>query len=533
MSNQLSFLDNFLVLIYFAMVLFIGLIVSKNKDKNIKEYFLAGKNLGWFAIGMSLFATNISSEHLVGLAGAGSIYGLSVGYFEWYAVIILIFLGWFIAPIFIKANVFTVPQYFGKRFDDKSRLYLTIVSIFVYLVVKIGVTILAGSFVLSEVLGWNMLATSILIVLLTGLYTVIGGLNSVVYTQIFQTVLIILGAVLLSVFGLFEIGGFSTLSENLSAEYFSIIKSSSDSAFPWTGILLGAPILGIWYWCADQYIVQRILGAKNIQEARKGTLLAAFLKIIPIFFIIFPGLVVAVLYPSLKGDSAYSLLLSGNILPIGIKGLVIIGFLSAIMSSLSSSFNSAASLFALDIYGLFKPNTSENEIVLVGRLTTMFFVITTIALIPLLRNINNHIYINIQALQAFIAPPIVSVFLIGIFWKKASSKGAIWALTIGGTLGLLKIALLFIDEVWINTYIFLKIFYKINYLHFAIFLFLLSSTVIISFSLFKVKEKYEGQNDNILDISNKGDDVRFSSPANNYFSKEVKINKTKVKSFTN
>ena len=484
MSNNLSFLDNTLILFYFLIVLIIGLFVSRNKESSIKEYFLAGKNLGWFAIGASLFATNISSEHLVGLAGAGSIHGFSVGHFEWLAAIILLLLGWYFAPIFLKANVNTVPQFFGKRFDDRSRIYLTIVSVFTYLFIKIGVTLFAGGLVLGEVLGWNMDTSAIFIVLITGLYTVIGGMNSVVYTQIFQTVVLIIGAVLLSLFGLFEIGGFSGLVNKLPVDYFQFTKPFTDPNLPWTGILLGAPILGIWYWCSDQYIIQRILSAKGIKDARKGTVLAATLKIFPIFFFIFPGLVAAILYPNIKGDSAYSLLLSGSLLPVGVKGIVIAGFFAALMSSLSSSFNSSASLFSLDVYNFVRPSASEHEVVLVGRLSTMLLVIVAIAIIPLLNTVDTHIYIKLQALQAYIAPPIACVFLFGIFWKKASSNGAIWALIIGGFIGFSKIILTSIDVSYYENIRVLKIFTEINYLHFAVILFFICSTVLVIFSLF-------------------------------------------------
>jgi solute:Na+ symporter, SSS family len=525
LSSNLSFLDNTLILFYFTIVLFIGLFVSRKKNSSVKQYFLAGKNLGWFAIGASLFATNISSEHLVGLAGAGSIHGIGVGHFEWFAAIILLLLGWFFAPIFLRADVNTVPQFFGKRFDDKSRIYLTIVSIFAYLFTKIGVTLLAGGLVLKGVLGWDMFTAAIFIVLLTGLYTVIGGMYAVVYTQIFQSVILIVGAILLSTFGWFEIGGFSGLVEKLPSDYFQIMKPLSDTNLPWSGILLGAPILGIWYWCSDQYIIQRILSAKGLKDARKGTVLAAFLKIFPIFFLIFPGLIAAILYPNLKGDSAYSLLLSGSLLPIGIKGLVIAGFFSALMSSLSSSFNSAASLFALDIYDLLRPKASENEIVLVGRLSTMFFVIIAIAIIPLLKMIDTHIYIQLQALQAYIAPPIVSVFLIGIFWKKASSNGAIWALIIGGSLGFLKIFLSSINSSWVNSFYLLKEFNDINYLHFAVLLFLVTTAIIILFSLL-IKTK-ANSNKAYSDIVVKNSNVSLSTSLEKLNETELKLKKQK------
>ncbi len=510
------------------IVLFIGIYVSKNKDSSAKQYFLAGKNLGWFAVGASLFATNISSEHLIGLAGAGSVHGLSIGHFEWIAAIILLFLGWFFAPIFLKANVYTVPQFFGKRFDDRARIYLTIVSVFAYLFLKIAVTLLAGGMVLQGVLGWDMFTSAVLIVLLTGIYTITGGMYSVVYTQIFQSFMIITGAVLLSVFGFIEIGGFAGLTEKLPSNYFDFFKPFTDSNLPWTGILLGAPILGIWYWCSDQYIVQRILSAKGIKDARRGTMLASFLKIFPVFFLIFPGIIAAILYPNFKGDSAYAMLLSGSLLPIGIKGLVIAGFFSALMSSLSSSFNSTASLFALDIYNFIKPKASENEVVLVGRLSTTLLVIISISIIPLLKMIDTHIYLQLQILQAYIAPPIVSVFLLGIFWQNASSRGAIWALLIGGSIGFLKIILASIDpSIFSNLYLIYE-FHKINYLHFAILLFSLSSFIIILVSTIdKDKKTHKSENLNASESENliQNDDIKISSITHQLNQAELKKNK--------
>ncbi|MBK7107257.1 MAG: sodium/solute symporter [Ignavibacteriae bacterium] len=486
MSGNLNTFDNLILLTYFLIVLGIGLFFGRSKGNSISQYFLAGKNLNWIVIGTSLFATNISSEHFVGLAGAGSIHGLSVGYFEWLAVIILFLLGWLFAPIFLRSNIFTVPQFFGKRFDNSSRLYLTIVSILTYIFTKIGVTLLAGTFVLKEVLGWDMFTSTIIIVFITGLYTVIGGLTSVAFTQVFQAIILILGAVLLSAFGLIEVGGFSELAAKLPSDYFSLFKSTSDPNVPWLGILIGAPIIGIWYWCADQYIVQRVLAAKGIEEAKKGTMLAAFFKIFPIFFLIFPGMIAAVLYPDVKGDFAYSMLLSGNLLPVGIKGLVIAGFFAALMSSLASSFNSAAALVSLDIYQIFRKNYSERELVLVGRLATMFFVILAIAIVPFTKLINIHIYLFLQSIQSFIAPPIVSVLLIGIFWKKASSLGAIWTLIIGGFIGFMKILVTILDPQTVSKFEILVYLNSINFLHFAFILFFISSAIMIGISLLKI-----------------------------------------------
>ncbi len=483
MIESLNFYDNLIILGYFLIVLVIGLLAAVGKDKSEEQYFLAGRNMGWIAIGTSLFATNISSEHLIGLAGIGSIHGLRGGHFEWFAVILLILLGWFVAPILIKSKVITVPEFIGKRFGQKCRIYFTTVSVAAYIFLKIGVTIMAGGYILTRVLGLDMFTTSILIVFLTGFYTVIGGLSSVMRTQIFQAAVLILGALLLTLYGLDEVGGLSVLTSKLSSDYFTIFKPISDPDFPWTGVILGAPILGVWYWYTDQYIIQRILSAKSIREARKGTLFTAVLKIFPIFLLILPGLIVAVLYPESKGDEAFSTLLSSEILPVGIKGIVIAGLFSAIMSSLASAFNSAATLIANDYFKPRKPGATAHELILVGRLSTMAMVLIAIIMVPLIRMVNANIYIVLQSLQAFISPPIASVFLLGLFWKNATAKGAFASLMVGGTLGLLKISVTLIDSSVFGQSLIFESYKNLNYLHFAVLLFLICTAVHVFVSL--------------------------------------------------
>ena len=487
MIGNLSLYDNLVILIYFSVVMVIGIAASIGKDKTAKDYFLGGREMSWFVIGMSLFATNISAEHLVGLAGSGSIHGLSVGYFGWFATIILILLGWVFAPIFIKSNVYTVPEFFGKRFDGRTRTYLTIVSISSYFLLKIGVTLLAAGYILSRIIGLDMFFSSILLVLLTGIYTVIGGLNSVMKTQIFQAFMILLGAFLLTVFGLEEIGGISQLASTLPDKYFAIFKSFSDPDLPWTGIFFGAPILGIWYWCTDQYIVQRILSAKGIEAAKKGTALAALLKTVPILLFILPGMIALEIFPSISGDEVYPYLIGSDILPSGIKGIVIAGLFAALMSSLASAFNSAATLVANDLYKPRNLKLLDSELVLVGRLSTTIIVFLTIAAIPLIRMVNTQIYIYLQVLQAYISPPIASVFLIGIFWKKATSDAAFWSLIVGGVLGLIRIVITFLDNSIINNFTVLKLINDWNYMHFAIFLFVTSSALMFLISFYGSK----------------------------------------------
>jgi SSS family solute:Na+ symporter len=487
--DSISNIDNLVIILYFAVILAIGIIHKKSKEETAETYFLAGRNVGWLAAGVSLFATNISSEHLIGLAGTGSTRGLAVAQFEWLAVFILILLGWIFAPILIRSKVFSVPEFLGKRFDKRTRTYLAAISIVTYFITKIAVTLIAAGYLLQLVLGWDLFAATVMLVLLTGLYTVVGGLRSVIRTQIFQTVLLIAGSILLVAYGINEIGGFSALKQQLPSDYFQLFKPVSDPDFPWTGILFGAPILAIWYWCTDQYIVQRILACKGVNHARKGTALAAFLKIVPIFLFILPGMIAVVLYPNISGNEAYTFLLSGDLLPVGIKGIVISGLFAALMSSLASAFNSSATLLANDFYKVKNPDAKDQELVLVGRLATTLVVIITIFMIPLLRSITNDLYVYLQSLQAYISPPIASVFLFGVFWQKVTSEGAIWALISGGVLGLIRIILTFFDFSFITSIGIIRLYTEINYLYFAFLLFMVSSVVLIGVSLFGEKSE--------------------------------------------
>ena len=473
--GELSFLDNSIIIVYFILVLGIGLYYSRKKDQDTQDYFLAGRNLGWFAIGISIFATNISSEHFLGLAGSGAKRGIAVGQFEWMAVFILFLLGYFLAPIYIKSGVYTVPEFLEKRFDRRSRVYLTSVSILAYILTKISITLFAGGLILHEILDWDIYTSTLIMVLLTGIYTVAGGLKAVISTQIFQTVLFMGGAVLVTIFGLHSVGGLHGLTSKLPADYFTMIKPASDPDFPWTGILFGAPIIGFWYWCTDQYIVQRILSARSISDARKGTFLTAVLKIFPVFIFVLPGLIAVALFPGAKGDQAFPFLLTSNLLPIGVKGLVIAGVFAAIMSSLASVFNSASTLFTMDYYRLVNPSASERKLVLVGRLATTIMVISAILWVPLIKFISSEIYIYLQSVQAYISPPIAAVFILGITSKKINSSGAIWGLAIGGVFGLLRLILeMLVHNSAVNNAVVLW-FVNINYLHFAVILFGVSS----------------------------------------------------------
>lgn len=477
--GNISDIDFGVILAYFAITVGLGIWASRRRGDSSANYFLAGRNVGWIAIGASLFATNISSEHFIGLAGSGAARGLAVGNFEWMATIFIMMLGWIFVPIYLRSGIFTIPEFLEKRFNKASRIYLTTVSIIAYILTKISVTLFAGSLLLQELLGWDMYTSTIIMVVLTGIYTIMGGLGAVIYTSLIQTVILIGGAITLTVIGLNEVGGFTGLQERLPADYFSMFKPVSDPDFPWTGMVFGAPILGIWYWCTDQYIVQRVLSARNINHARSGTILAGFLKILPVFILVLPGLIAAALYPEVSGDEAYPILVTSFVLPAGLKGVIIASLLAALMSSLASCFNSTSTLFTMDFYKLFNPSASERRLVLMGRLATTLMVITAILWVPLTRLISSQIYIYMQSVQAYISPPIAAVFLLGIFWKRLNGRGAIWALAGGGIIGAIRlVSELFYNAGQLHSALLIGLV-KINFLHFAVYLFLVSSGIFV------------------------------------------------------
>ncbi len=498
MNDPISLYDSLVILIYLAAVIGIGLYL-RNRDTNTTEYFLAGRNLGWFAVGMSLFATNISSEHFIGLAGSGASRGLAVAQFELIAIFLLILLGWFIAPIYKNAGVFTTPEFLEKRFDEKSRKFFSGLSIFTYIITKILVTLFAGGILLNKIFGWSIFTSAVAIVLLTGIYTLVGGFSVVVRTQVFQGIMLFLAGLVLTIFGLNEVGGFSGLAAKLPAEHFQMFKGIDDPDFPWTGILFGAPIIAFWYWCADHYMVQRILGAKSVNEARSGTIFTAFLKIFPLFILVLPGLIALALFPEIKGDDAYPVLIASNILPVGIKGFVLSGFLAAMMSSLSGAFNSISALYTLDFYKPKHPDASERTLVLVGRMATITIVVLVLLLIPFVKIINSQIYIFLQSTQAFISAPIAAIFLFGLTLKKINAKSVLITLIVGEFFGISRFLLELLMKSDMITNPWLIAYSQINYLHFTIFLFLGSSVLLLSLSyLFRLGDELYGKNFNLI-----------------------------------
>ena len=485
---QIASLDIGIIVLYFAVLLGISWWAAMREKKLSSDYFLASRDVGWLAIGASLFASNIGSEHLVGLAGTGAASGLAVGHFEWLACLILLLLGWLFVPFYLKSGVYTMPEFLERRYNPAARWYLTSVSIVAYVLTKISVTLYAGALVVREVTGFGMWTSAAAIVIVTGAYTIAGGLRAVIYTEVVQTVVLILGALLLTILGLNAIGGWSGLQASVPPDFFSMWKPSDHPAFPWTGIVFGAPILGVWYWCTDQVIVQRVLAARGISDARRGAIFAGYLKILPVFLFVLPGVIAAALYTDIRGgasDQAFPALVT-RLLPIGLKGLVLAGMLAALMSSLASVFNSCSTLITWDVYRKLRPAATELQLITVGRIATGVLVVLGLLWIPFMKYISSQLYIYLQSVQAYIAPPIAACFLLGIFFRRLNGAGAMAALCTGFVLGALRLILelangvaktgLADGSVW-------AWFAEINFLHFAVLLFVICTFVLVGVSV--------------------------------------------------
>lgn len=503
MNIALTALDYSVIIAYFLLVFFIAWKVTDKDKENSDDYFLGGRNLGWFVIGASLFASNIGSEHLIGLAGSGAKGGVAVAQFEILAGLILLVLGWVFVPFYIRSGVTTMPEFLQIRYNKTARNYLSFISIVAYVLTKISVTIFAGA-VVFEAIGFEFWSGAFAVVIATGLYTVMGGLKAVIYTDMIQMFIMIGGAVLVTILGLNQIGGWSEMEATLSPEFFSMWKPMTDPEFPWTGILFGAPILGVWYWCTDQFIVQRVLSAKDISNARKGTIFGGFLKQLPLFIFVIPGMLAYVLVQ--KGmielesfDHALPTLIA-TILPVGIKGLVVAGLLAALMSSLSSVFNSCSTLITFDFYKRMNPKASEKKLVQVGQVSTLVLVAAGLMWIPLMKYVQGTLFTYLQSVQAYISPPIAAVFLLGLFIKRINGAGALAALFGGFILGVLRLVLEMNKDSLDG---FLLTYATINFLHFAVFLFVFCSALLIAVSLMTKEPDYEKIKEVTYDWSSK------------------------------
>ena len=437
----------------------IGIIVwvTRKKTETSADYFLAGRDATWLAIGSSIFASNIGSEHLVGLAGAGASSGMAMAHWEMHGWIILI-LAWFFVPFYARSGVFTMPEFLEKRYNKGARSVLSIISLVSYVFTKVAVTVYAGGIVFKQVFGIESMfgidffwISAIGLVVLTGIYTTLGGMRAVLATSVLQTPILLIGSIVILIIGLIKVGGWSEVMEICRAvpvnDYgdtmTELMRSAKDKDFPWTGVILGSAIIGFWYWCTDQFIVQRVLSGRNMTHSRRGAILGAGFKLLPVFIFLIPGMIAYAL--NTKGmihlpdsDSAFAVLVK-ELLPLGFKGLVVGGILAALMSSLASLFNSSATLFTVDFYEKFRPQATEKELVRVGRIATVVVVVLGVLWIPVMKGLGKFLYAYLQDVQSMLAPGIAAVFLLGILSKKITPKAGLWGLLVGFVLGMTRL----------------------------------------------------------------------------------------------
>ncbi len=482
MTQHLAVVDWILIGTYFLVVMAIGLYFA-TRTRDTTSYFLAGRHAGWIAVGGALFAANISSEHFIGLAGEGYKSGLAVAQFELFAAVACLILGWVFIPFYIRTGVFTMPEFLERRYNKQCRTYLTMVSLISYILTKISVTLFAGSVFLNMLFGWDLYTSSLVMVVATGIYTVAGGLSAVIYTELIQAFILIGGAAILTWVGLDEVGGLGALIADIPEGHWSMLKPIGHD-YPWPGMIFGLPILAVWYWCTDQYIVQRALGARNIDHARGGALLAAFLKLLPMFILVMPGMIALKLFPEVGGETNTVYPLLTSLLPTGVKGLVIAGLFAAMMSSLAACFNSCGTLFTMDLYKPRRPRASERELVIIGRLVTIAIVILAILYVPFMKHLGgSQIYQYLQKIQGYISPPIAAVFLLGVFFKRLNGKGALASLYTGFVMGVSRLTLELGHNAWGWELGLVTPLIEMNFLHFAILMFIVCVVVLVFTSL--------------------------------------------------
>ena len=442
-SGNMGKLDLTVLAVYLIGIVVLGIWAGLKRRGNEANsgFFLAGRSLRWPVIGLALFATNISTVHLVSLAQEGYTNGLVYGNFEWMAGFTLIILALFFAPFYIRTRVATLPEFLERRYSRASRDWLTLMSIVSAIFIHIGFSFYAGAVVLEGLFGIDKMTSIILAAIVTGTYTIIGGLMAVVITESAQTVILVLGAIVLTMTAYIRAGGWHGITATVDPHQLTMLRPAGDpSGLPWHSVLLGYPVIGIWYWCTDQTIVQRVLGAKDETHARLGALFAGFIKILPVFIFVLPGLICAALIeqgklPNTleKSEQVYAFMI-GHLLPAGLRGLVAAALLAALMSTVSGALNSAATLFSHDIYRRFFPESSDQTLVRVGRMATFVGLVLAVAWSPWLGRYPS-VFQGINAAICYIAPPITVVFVLGVFWRGASSRGAIITLISGSALG--------------------------------------------------------------------------------------------------
>ena len=550
-SSTLSGVDWLAIALYFGVLLGVAWWVVKRGKDTAADYFLAGRNLGWWVIGASIFASNIGSEHIVGLAGSGATDGVAMAHYELHAWCLLV-LAWVFVPFYARSLVFTMPEFLERRFSTSSRYVLSIVSIVTFIVSKIAVGIFAGGVVFATLLPEIHLNLggieinsfwigSVAVIVLTGLYTVLGGMRAVAYNDAVQVVVLIGGSALLTFYGLHKLGGWHALRGLCGSDMFNLwkpmtpvgvesswapvlVKDASgavvkqawyfNSNFPWLGMLICAPVIGLWYWCTDQYIVQRALGAPNEKIARRGSIFAAFLKLFPVYLFIIPGLICFALAKSGKVPELVSMvtpdgrpvpneaqaafpLMVKYLLPAGLRGIVVAGLLSALMGSLAGVFNACSTLFTVDLYEKLRPGSSQSQLVRMGRIATVVMVLIALIWIPVIQGAHG-LYGYLQSVQGYLAPPIFVVFFFGVFWKRLNAKGCLWAMIVGFVIGIFR---MLVDtpvtmklkgfESGYSEGSFLWVVNNINFQYFSILITLIAAIVMVAVSYMTAAPDYE------------------------------------------
>ncbi|XP_071499778.1 sodium/glucose cotransporter 4-like [Diadema antillarum] len=479
---NLNWIDIVVIVAYFVFVMLVGIWASFQSSRaTLKGYFLAGKSMLWWPIGASLFSSNIGSGHFIGLAGSGASGGIAVGAFEFNAMFILLILGWMFLPVYMSAGVFTMPEYLRRRFGgQRVRIYLAVLALILSIITKISVDLFAGALFVQQSLGWDLYLSIIILLAITAVYTVVGGLSAVIYTDALQTAIMLIGAVVLMALSFarvpydelpikyFQAIPNTTLENpNTTCGYprtdaFHIFRDPITGDLPWPGMVFGITISSIWYWCTDQVIVQRALAAKSLAHAKGGCVMAAFLKVLPMFIIVFPGMVSRTLFPNSVAcadpdecmavcqseigcsNVAYPQLVV-NVMPVGLRGLMLAVIMSALMSSLTSIFNSSSTIFTIDIWRRIRPNSSETELMIVGRIFILIMVGISILWIPIIQAAQGgRLFDYIQAITSYLSPPICAVFLLAVAWERINEKGAFWGLMAGLLVGLIRMILDFV-----------------------------------------------------------------------------------------
>lgn len=471
MASQIGNLDLIIVLLFVGYICWRGFKSSRNQ-KTPADYFLASRSLTWPLIGISLYASNMSSSSLIGLSSSGYETGISVFNYEWIGILVLVVFAIYYVPLYLKSKIYTMPELLEKRFDFRSRYYFSSLTILVNIGIDTAGSLYAGGLLIQILFPSIKMSTSIIIIAVTaGFYTMTGGLRAVVFTDVIQGVLLTLGSLILTVILFNHIGSWEAIKSAAHPDSFNLIKSRDDSFLPWPALILSLPLLSFYFWCTNQHIVQRVLGARSIDDGRKGALLAGLLKVPVLFIMVLPGVMALSIYPELENPNVVLPRLMLEFLPVGILGLVLAGFIAALMSSIDSALNSASTLATMDFYKNVRSKPDQKELVRMGKIFTLIFVLIASLWAPYIDQFPT-LWEYLQAALSYLIPPVVVCFVFGLYWKRATSNGAFYSLIIGGASALV---IMIIHS--------LALIPQIHFLYVATLLFCISSVTMVTVSL--------------------------------------------------